>query len=129
MVLGKIMQKKKKTIRPAANKRGGKKISRRKRVSSVKDLLTGVSDIDTIYKIANRVQLNREPATFTIKEEDAPVVENIIKDLEFPYKRKKAKKSLIEYSVQPPPVRDRGEGSEDVEELSDEILEEGQILF
>jgi hypothetical protein len=125
---GRIMAKRKITKVKAKTKQGSKKISRKKRVSQVKDITPGVIDIDLFYKIVNRIQLNREPADFALLESDSAVVENIMKDLELSFKRK-VKNSVAEYSVQPAPEKERGKGAEDVEELSDEILEEGQVPF
>jgi len=120
------MQKKK--VKSRVLKRCGKKISRKKRVSSVKEITPGLADIDTFYKIVNRIQLNREFATFCVTQGDSAIVENIMKDLELQFKHKKVKNSLIEYSVHPAHDKERAKNI-DVEELSDEILEEGQVFF
>ena len=121
---------KKKPLKPA----GAKKVTRRKRkvASSTED--SGVYlDIDQVYKAINRVQINRDTASFIIKDSDSPIVENILKDLELPFKRKKAKveglSACYEYTVNPGKEKIRTDHLSDIEEFPDEILEDGQVFF
>ena len=109
--------------KPVRNKQ-----TRKRKKSLIKNAPLGILDIDTIYKVINEVQLDRVKATFSVVHNDAAVVENIIKDLALIY-NKKVKVKSVEFSIQPAPQPIKGKGAENIEELSDEILEEGQIYF
>src|SRR4051812_19253436 len=82
-----------------------KKITRRKRKTSNAPIDGGIyTEIDQVYKALNRVQTNREPVSFIIREEEVPVVNNILRDLDLPNKKKKSKvegKQCFEYTVSP----------------------------
>lgn len=123
------MLKKNQSAKPA----GTKKITRRKRKVPNAPIDGGMyTEIDQVYKALNRVQVSREPVTFVIRETEVPVVDNILKDLSLPNKKKKSKvdgKPCIEYSVQPGKEIPRTEHLDDIEELPDEIIEDGQVFF
>lgn len=122
----KITQENKKPV-------GAKKITRRKRKSSNSPIDGGIyTEIDQVYKALNRVQISREPVSFVIREYEVPVVDNILRDLGLPNKKKKAKidgKHCIEYTVLPAKEIPRTDHLDDIEELPDEIIEEGQVFF
>ena len=134
MVSEKCMQKKNQSLKKKApSKAGTKKVTRRKRKSSNSPIDGGIyTEIDQVYKALNRVQVSREPVSFVIREADVPVVDNILKDLGLPFKKKKAKsesKHCFDYSVLPGKEVIRADHLDDIEELPDEIIEDGQVFF
>ncbi len=124
-----MLNKKKNTTKES--KVGAKKVTRRKRKTSSSPIDSGIHDIDQVYKALNRVQVTREPVIFIIADEDTPVVNNILKDVQLPFKVK-AKKSegkiCTEYSVSPGVIVPRTDHLDDIEELPDELIEDGQVF-
>ena len=84
-------------------------------------------DIDIFYKNINKVQVEGETMSFIVKPDDSGVIENILKDLTLEF-TKKAKGSSFVYTVSPSRVKHREVDFNNVENLPDEILEDGQLF-
>lgn len=123
------MPRKKKITKKVESKAVSPKSRRRKKQVEDNSIYT---EIDQIFKLINKVQTNRNPVNFIVREQDVPMVDNILRDLDLPHKRKKAKiegKPCLEYTVSPGKEIPRADHLDDVEELPDEILEDGQVFF
>lgn len=110
-----------------------KKITRRKRKAFSAAIPRGVyEDMEQVYQAINKVQLTGESVTFKVKPVDSHTVLNVLRDLGVVYENKNTtyrNKSCVEFLVSPAPQSDRNEHLDDIEELPDEILEDGQIFF
>lgn len=88
-------------------------------------------DIEQIYKIINKIQITREKGKFAVTQDDSIMIDNILKDLELPSKKKKIKNKQFgvcyEYTVSPGKEPEQEE-IHSVEDLPDEILENGQVF-
>lgn len=106
-----------------------RKVTRRKRKTKPQVIKNGLTvEIEQVYKIVNKVQLNREPADFIVSELDSDVTANILRDSHIPYKNKKLDK-CVQFFIDPPPERKIDKDFEDFEIFPDEIIEDGQIFF
>lgn len=128
-----VKKSSKKEVKKASKPAGTKKVTRRKRKSTNSPIESGIyHDTEQVYKALNRVQITREPVTFIIKETESPVIDNILKDLGLPFKKKKAKAegfACYDYTVSPGKEVPRTDHLDDIEELPDEIIEDGQVFF
>jgi hypothetical protein len=93
-----------------------------------------VLDLDQVYRAINRVQLARETVTFKVLQSESAVIDNILKDLQLPYKKKdiplkRDSRKISEYHVDAPPIVEKELDFENMEELPDELLEEGRLFF
>lgn len=124
---------KKNRKRTQPNKRPAKKMTRRRRKT---DQITfdpaSILSIDQVYKAINRVQTEREGATFIVHTSEAVVLENIIKDLSLKYEKNTTVigcANCTQYTLIPPPEDNDDRDFTDIEEFPDEIAEEGQLFF
>lgn len=118
------MPKKQQSRKPA------RKVTRRKRKSKAPAIENGlILEIEQVYKIINKVQLTREPANFVVRELDAAVAANILRDSRIPHSSKAVDGSCTQYFIEPPPERQIDKDFEDFEIFPDEIIEDGQIFF
>ena len=99
-----------------------KKKAKKKSRASVKLL-----DIDDVYRLINRAQINKKKVNLPLSHEDAVIVENIIKDTGLKYSKKELKKRVT-FVVHPSgdPIEDDLEF--DIDFFEDEILDVGQIF-
>ena len=130
-IIAKALEQMSKQIKKAVKKRAStKKVTRRRRKTAAPDIQQGaVIDLEQFYKAVNRVQLSRETFVFVVKNDDAAVFENILKDLELPFQKKPNGDALSEYTVSPGKERPLQVDTDDVEEFPDEIAEDGQVFF
>lgn len=127
------MKKNQTKPKPKKAKTSPKKFTRRKKYPT-SPIDPGVYlDIELVYKAINRVQTTRESVNFIITDTDTIIVENVLKDVELPFKRKKTKvegfKSCFKYTVNPGKEAPCIKRLEDIEEFPDEIIEDGQVFF
>jgi len=109
---------KKKAVKKKAKKTVKKKVVKRKRKIKIK--------MEDVYKILNKVQIEKKRITFAMFIEDSGTAENIIKDVELRYDKKIMKTQAV-FTIYP------NEGEDeldilDIDYLEDEIPEEGQIF-
>jgi hypothetical protein len=106
---------------------GTRKVTRRKRKTSHPNFDKSlVLDLDQVYRAINKVQLTRENVEFKVSIDDSAVIENILKDLELKF-AKTLDGDAVVYVIDPPPVRTFDE-LDDLDEFSDEIIEDGQLF-
>lgn len=117
----KIVSKKVRTNTKRGAVKRTKPLKRRRRTRYVE-----VVQMDQLYKIINKVQLDRKPCSISIPDSSVcPVAENILKDLGIKYTKDAGETTTI-YNLIPsdePIVRDI-----EVEELEDEMIEQGQLF-
>jgi hypothetical protein len=120
-----------KTKKPTTKKAAPRKTVRRKRRIPPPPAPSLAIDLEQLYKIINKVQIERETCEFIAKALDAPTFENILKNAELPYvsSASKVEKGCIAYVVSPGKERLIEEDTEEIEDFPDEILEDGQIFF
>lgn len=82
--------------------------------------------MEDIYKIINRVQIDKKKITFVVLPNDDSVVENIVKDAMLEYNKTIMKTQTV-YTVYPNFNEDHASQIQ-IEYLDDEIAEEGQIF-
>jgi len=89
---------------------------------------TAIIEMDDVYRLINRVQMERREAKFSVPFGEGPVVENVLADLKLQYQMRKFK-TKVSFLLFPP------EDAEEIEEpdlivefIDDEILEEGQLF-
>lgn len=89
---------------------------------------TRIIAMDDVYRLLNRVQIDKKEVTFAVKVEEAAIAENIVKDVGLEYTTRKLK-TRTDLTVYPDPDDNIGEEIEiDVDFLDDEIVEDGQIF-
>jgi len=66
-------------------KKTTKKVTRRYRVS----------DMERIYKLLNKVQVNKKEVEFAVNEDLEITIENTLKDIELEYKKNKVKEKIV----------------------------------
>lgn len=107
-----------------------RKVTRRKRKSKAPVIENGlILEIDQVYKIINKVQLTREPADFVVRELDAAVAANILRDSQIPFTSKPTADNCTQYFVSAPPERKIDKDFEEFEIFPDEVIEDGQVFF
>jgi hypothetical protein len=82
--------------------------------------------MDDIYKIVNRVQIDKKKVIFAMYQEESEVAENVIVDVGLKY-NKIIMKTQVVFTIYPK----RGEDELDILDvvyLDDEIPEDGQIF-
>ena len=104
------------------SKKGAIKRSTKKRVYKRKKKAT----MEDIYKVINKVQLGSKPITFTVVNLEADTVENVVKDSVVRYHKIPMKTQTV-FTLYPE-NKERSFEILDVEQLDDEIVEEGQIF-
>lgn len=112
-----------------------KKITRRRRKISAPPVNPNIIiGTEQVYQCINRVQLARETIVFKVLQIDSAVIDNILKDLCLPFKKKdiflkKEKQMITEYTVDPPIITEKILNFDKIDEFTDEILEDGQLFF
>jgi len=107
-----------------------KKTRKKKSVEIIDNTLC--IEMDQVYKAINKVQETREVVTFVILDSISATVNNILKDIGLPFKHKKAKSNslkCVSYTVSPGKKVSKIEHLSYIEELKDEILEDGQVFL
>ena len=104
------------------SKKGEIKRSTKKRVYKRKKKAT----MEDIYKVINKVQLGSKPITFTVVNLEADTVENVVKDSVVRYHKISMKTQTV-FTLYPE-NKERNFEILEVEQLDDEIVEEGQIF-
>ena len=105
---------------------------RRRKTDTVVFDPSTILDMDQVYKIINRVQMLREPATFIIPSSESVILQNILKDLTLQFSCKTEVNGCnhcTEYTVIPPLVDQNDRDFTDIEDFPDEIAEDGIIFF
>jgi hypothetical protein len=104
------------------------KNSRKKR--TVKPTKTGkrirILDMEHIYKFLNKIQTEKKELSFAVEKEIEITLENIIKDLKMTYTKFEIDDKTI-FKVYPN-MEEKDIDLSAIEELQDEILEEGQLF-
>ena len=109
---------KKKVVKNKKLKRYSQKIVKRHKKKKV--------TMEDIYKLINKAQLGSKSITFTVINLDADTVENIIKDSIAKYHKVSMKTQTI-FTLYPE-EKERAFEILEIEQLDDEIVEEGQIF-
>jgi len=112
---------KKKTVKKSSKRKKTKKVAKKKLKRKRKKKMT----MDDVYKILNKVQINRKKITFAMFIEEAAVAENIIRDTELKYNKIVMKTQTV-FTVYP--RKDDELDILEIDYLEDEIPEEGQIF-
>lgn len=88
-----------------------------------------VINMEEVYRLLNRVQVNKKEVTFALSPEEAIIADNVIKDLELEYNRKERKTKIV-YTIYPDPDSqvENTELDIDIDFFDDEILEDGQLF-
>lgn len=106
------------------------KVVRKKRTPKliIKELAKPSVTMEDIYRLLNRVQIDRKDVTFTSTPEDAIIVTNLLKDLELPYTAEVVD-NLVKMIVRPGKEIDQSEEIDvPVDFLPDEIPEDGHLF-
>lgn len=95
----------------------------------MKKRAAGLSTIgmEDVYRLVNRVQLNKKEVKFAVVHDDAIVVENVLNDLGLEYKLT-ALRQKTTFKVKPNDNEENEEPVIEVEFFDDEILENGQLF-
>jgi anaerobic ribonucleoside-triphosphate reductase len=83
--------------------------------------------MDDIYKILNKVQINKKPNTFATSFEESDTIENVIKDALLEYK-KTVMVTQVVFNVYPNKNLPEPEDILQIEYLDDEVPQSGQIF-
>ncbi len=121
-----VKYKKKKSIISKSKKKKSttKRVLKKKKRKRKKRIV-----MEDIYKILNKVQMNKKSITFTVDTIEADVIENVIKDASVQYQRTDQKTQIV-FDIKPNDKENIDIPSIlDIEYLDDEIAEEGQIFF
>lgn len=115
------------------DKRRIKKITKRNRqrtmkvaVTKTKILRPRVKDMDQVYRLLNKVQINKKALSFAVEAENAAMIENITKDLQLTCEKKPYRNKVI-FKVFPN-LENKVLDLSSIQEFDDEILEEGQLF-
>lgn len=123
------MSKKAKKTTPKATKK--KKVNHRRKKLVVKKAAKalGLIDMDEVLRKVNYVQIQRKSVSLKVAPNDAPMVANILKDAGLVVDNMSLTESCVFYEVSPGERPLEGaEALEGLEELSDEIPEDGQLF-
>ena len=121
----KTVKYKKKTVKKKAVKKKVKKKAVKKKVKKrrrKKKIL-----MEDIYVILNKVQINKKKVIFITELEDAPTIENKIKDVELRYKKVEMKTQVV-FTVYPNDTDYEDDYVLRLEILDDEIPDIDQIF-
>ena len=101
---------------------------RRKIVLKKSSRPTGLVDVDEVLRKVNYVQTERQPAKFSVSLDDAPVVSNILRDAGLVVVKTVTDTHVV-YEVDPgDPIEELATVLDGLEEISDEIPEDGQVF-
>ena len=101
---------------------------RRKIVLKKSTKPTGLVEVDDVLRKINYVQTERQPAKFKVSIEDSPVVNNILRDAGLIVVQTVTETHVV-YEVDPgAPVEEGANALDGLEEISDEIPEDGQVF-
>ncbi len=94
-----------------------------------KSLKPKIISIDEVYRLINRVQLNKKEVHFFLTPDDAVVADNVIRDLQLKYDKKELK-TRIGFTIYPNPedAIDETATDIDIDFFADEIPESGQLF-
>lgn len=107
-----------------------KKSEKAKRVPKErKPLRPKIIAIDEVYRLINRVQLNKKEVHFFLTPEDAVVADNVIRDLQLKYDKRELK-TRVGFTIYPNPEEavDETATDIDIDFFADEIPENGDIF-
>lgn len=119
-----------KRITKRTNKKSLTKRKRKNKVKKSQQVTKKIEfmDLEKIYTHINDAQIRRVEQYLVINPLDAPVVENILKDLNMQYK-KAIKVDHVQYVVQPPPEEKVTDEDFDFDDdLNDEIQDDEQCF-
>ena len=90
-----------------------------------KALRPKVISMDEVYRLLNRVQINKKEVVFALSLGEAMIADNVIKDLGLEYTRRDLKKKVV-FTIFPNPEDDieESEFAIEIDFLQDEILED-----
>ena len=117
-VQSKKIAKKKITVKKTTKKKASKKVVKRKRKKKI--------TMEDVYRILNKVQINKKKITFAMYIDESSTAENVIRDTELRYTKQIMKTQAV-FTVYPRDDEDELDIL-DVDYLEDEIPEEGQIF-
>jgi len=125
----KVVKKKavKKAVRKAVKKKVVKKAVKKKKIAKKTRRRKKKVYMDDIYSILNKVQINKRKVTFATDLEDAPTIENNIKDVELKYKKVEMKTQVV-FTIFPNDVEYEDDHMLKLEILDDEIPDIDQIF-
>jgi hypothetical protein len=90
-----------------------------------------VLSMDELYRLINRVQINKKEVTVAMSHEDAVIASNVLRDAELKYDRKDLK-SRVSFTIHPPEGdaidEDAIDVDFDIDFFEDEIPEDGQVF-
>jgi hypothetical protein len=88
-----------------------------------------ILSMDEVYRLINRVQINKKEVCFWLSPEDAVIAHNVLKDVGLKYDVKELK-TRTSFTIFPNPedVVDEEATDIDIEFFEDEIPEEGSIF-
>ena len=110
-----------------------KKESSEVRKTETKVKKTGVKvktiTLDEVYRLINRVQVNRKEVHFLLSQEDSVIANNVLRDLDLKYDIKDFK-GKVQFTIYPKPEEEGEEKSVNIEVdfFADEIPESGQLF-
>jgi len=113
-----VKKKTTKKVKKATKKKASRKVVKRKRKKKI--------TMDDVYKILNKVQINKKKITFAMFIDESSTAENVIRDTELRY-TKKIMKTQVVFTIFPRADEDELDIL-DIDYLEDEIPEEGQIF-
>ena len=116
----KILINKKKTLK---SKKTTKKVVKKKRTKKVNKKIS----MEDIYSIINKVQIKRKEITFSASKEDAPVIENNMRDVDLKYDIKELKTKVV-FTIFPSEYKYDDDITLNIDTLEDEIPDTDQIF-
>ncbi len=116
----KIVKKKKAVKRKTAKKKKAKNVKKRRRRKKK-------ISMEDIYSILNKVQIGKKKVTFASYLDDAPTIENNIKDVELKYKKVEMRTQVV-FTVYPNDTQYEDDHMLKLEILDDEIPDIDQIF-
>lgn len=119
-----------KRLNKRANKKSSTKRTRKTKVKKLKQITKKIEymDLEKIYTHINDAQIRRVEQYLVIDPLDAPVVENILKDLNMQYK-KAIKIDHVQYVVQPPPEEKLTEEDFDFDDDHNDEIQDDEQCF
>jgi len=120
---------KKATPKKITNKEPAKTGRKRRKINAkAKPKNLNTVDHDEVLRLINHVQVNRKKATFRVLEEEASVICNILSDAGVVFNKTEGKE-ICKFEVEPGIQEEEGKHAlSTLEELNDEMIEEGQIF-
>lgn len=98
---------------------------RRRKVDEVEIPTSGILTEDQALVAISHVQIKREPTSFRVSSETAPMIRNIIKDAELVFSEKRPYGDAVRFELKPRVHSHVDEVFNSFEEYEDEILDEG----